>query len=572
MAGVIEFRAHRPLGNLASADVPDPHRVVRLLLATAFLASLALLIVVIGAATAQGQTGNDLSDYTAAMAHPALADRLHALESYVRSAPAGATFKVQALTYLVWEYLQTDPARSAQWAAQLQAVDSDNAMALAAVANQARNGAPLDKHAAETVLAETERGLTSLPHLQRPIGMPQAEFEHLRLSAQSMLKGAAGQAELSRKNYTAARNDLRDALAAAPDDARNNYALALAYLQGKDADPKEGYWYLAKAVNLSQGTPQGQQIADYSRNRYRKDGGTDAAWDQFLVATRVPSQTAQPAATELAKAETRPPAPTTSAAGPTKPASPTPRSSTVAAASTGAASTSTTSTSKTSAPAGPVPPPAAGTTSAAVTSAPSVWADDTPRSPELPRKVQPVTTGPVSLGILIETSLADKQNRAALTNSLSDMVRRLGENDEAFILSYSDNLVLEEDLTGDPKQLETALDNIKPEHGAALDDAVAFAAGHLARIGKNARRELLVISDGKNLDSKSSPLTTSAAINAAGVRIYCIGMDVQQLDGRYRLQALSSSTGGSSSFISDPHQLRQATMELARNMGINFRY
>jgi Mg-chelatase subunit ChlD len=178
----------------------------------------------------------------------------------------------------------------------------------------------------------------------------------------------------------------------------------------------------------------------------------------------------------------------------------------------------------------------------------------------------------MSLGILIETSLTDKANRAALVNGLSDMLRHMSDDDEAFILTYDHNLVFEQDLTSDPHQLEQAMEGIKPQKGAVLDDAIAFAAGHLARIAKYPNRVLLVISDGRNVDSHASPLRTSAEINAAGVRIDCIGFQVSADDGRYRLQALSSSTGGHSSFISDPGQFRDATKEMARNMGIDFSF
>jgi Mg-chelatase subunit ChlD len=105
-----------------------------------------------------------------------------------------------------------------------------------------------------------------------------------------------------------------------------------------------------------------------------------------------------------------------------------------------------------------------------------------------------------------------------------------------------------------------------------LDDAITFAAGHLARIAKHRHRVLLVISDGRNIDSHASPTQTSAEINAAGLRLFCIGVDVSESYGRSRLQALSSSTGGQSSFISDPGQFRCATKEMAQNMGVDFRF
>jgi hypothetical protein len=56
------------------------------------------------------------------------------------------------------------------------------------------------------------------------------------------------------------------------------------------------------------------------------------------------------------------------------------------------------------------------------------------------------------------------------------------------------------------------------------------------------------------------------------VRIFCIGVDVNQIDGRARLQALASSTGGQSRFINSPGQFRDATKQMAQNMGIDFRF
>jgi hypothetical protein len=49
-------------------------------------------------------------------------------------------------------------------------------------------------------------------------------------------------------------------------------------------------------------------------------------------------------------------------------------------------------------------------------------------------------------------------------------------------------------------------------------------------------------------------------------------VDVNESDGRYRLQALSSGTGRQSTFIGSPGQFREATREIAQNMGIDFRF
>jgi hypothetical protein len=178
----------------------------------------------------------------------------------------------------------------------------------------------------------------------------------------------------------------------------------------------------------------------------------------------------------------------------------------------------------------------------------------------------------MSLGILIETSLTAEGRHGALGNTLVDMLRHMDDEDEAFILTYDNDLVFEQDLTGDPEQLDQAMQQIRPRRGAKLDEAVAFAAGHLARIAKNPNRVLLVISDGKNVDSHPPALQTSGQISAAGVRIYCIGIGVDKVDGRSHLQALSAGTGGQSDFISDSSQFRGATRQIAQNIGIDFRF
>lgn len=200
-----------------------------------------------------------------------------------------------------------------------------------------------------------------------------------------------------------------------------------------------------------------------------------------------------------------------------------------------------------------------------------VWANSKMASPGIVRKTR-VVTGPMSLGILIETSLTAKGRHGALGNPLVDMLRHMGDDDEAFILSYDNDLVFEQDVTNDPKQLDEALQEIRPKSGAKLDEAIAFAAGHLARIAKNPNRVLLVISDGRNMDDHSPTQLTSGRINASGVRIYCIGIGVDKVDGRSHLQALSAGTGGESNFISDSSQFRGATRQVAQNIGIDFRF
>jgi hypothetical protein len=89
----------------ASPKGPEGHGLLRTLLVIGFLLALSLLVIVIGAATAQAQTDNDFLAYTAAGAQPDRPTRLKSLDMYVRSAPAGP-FRLEGITYLAWEYFQ----------------------------------------------------------------------------------------------------------------------------------------------------------------------------------------------------------------------------------------------------------------------------------------------------------------------------------------------------------------------------------------------------------------------------------------------------------------------------------
>jgi hypothetical protein len=172
----------------------------------------------------------------------------------------------------------------------------------------------------------------------------------------------------------------------------------------------------------------------------------------------------------------------------------------------------------------------------------------------------------VSLGILIETSLLTGHNREAIISTLRDIVRNLRAKDEACILVFSDQLDFEQDLTADDRLLEEALLQIKPRPGKALLSGIAFAAGHLKRIGRNNNRILLVISDGASKSAGADTLAFRSQVS--GVRIDCIGVKTAGETERSLLQRIASYSGGRSSFASSPEEFRTATIEMTRNMGI----
>ncbi len=172
----------------------------------------------------------------------------------------------------------------------------------------------------------------------------------------------------------------------------------------------------------------------------------------------------------------------------------------------------------------------------------------------------------LSLGILIETSLLTGHSGTAIIATLKEIVRNMRSNDEACILVFSDQLDFEQDLTADDALLEEALGQVHPRSGQALLSGIAFAAGHLKRIGKNPNRVLLVISDGRAAQTSADSLMFRSQI--AGVRIDLIGMDATGPTERDLLSRLAAYSGGKVSFASDAQGFRKAAGQITQGLGL----
>jgi len=168
------------------------------------------------------------------------------------------------------------------------------------------------------------------------------------------------------------------------------------------------------------------------------------------------------------------------------------------------------------------------------------------------------------LGILIQTELLDGNNREPILDAMREMARNLRPGDEAFVMAFSDQLDFEQDLTANDELLEEGLQNLRAKPGAALFEGMTFAIQHLKRIGKNGNRVLLIISDGRNVPSATGQQHLDADVSR--VRIDCIGLDVEHALDRQNLQKLAYWSGGMTSFVNDPEQIRTAASAMARTI------
>lgn len=499
-------------------------------------------------ASAGAQSDRDVHSYLDAINRLQAHDDLNPLEHFVAIAPDGS-LRNDALEWLAWrEWRKGTVAKAAHWSDELLANNPQNAVGLAILASRnTPSGANPQQSWADDPLLVAQRALRYLDSLRQPYGMPDTAFQRMKHDLAASLSGAVGDAYIQRKDYGAAQSYLRQYLSLNADDSTRLYSLALADLYGPSPDEGEGFRALARVVNLSQGTSAGQQMAAFARSKYKERGGTDTDWDRYLQLTTAQGsvQIAPNSQPQLVAASRSIPAPkTTTAHATSKPAIPGP---------------------KAAQPPPKAPTPASGDDTSADYDVPSNSED---MNVPYPTRIPTATGAPMSLGILVETSKTAPGSRRAVINNLSDIVRHLRDDDEAFLVSFSNNVVFEEDLTSDPRTMEKAMDKIKPHQGAALLDAIAFASGHLQRIGKNSRKILLVIADGDDRSGQYSPTEALSSLASSGVEIYCIGMGPSSEVNEARLKALARRTGGQAVFIGSTRQFRTATREVASDMGI----
>jgi hypothetical protein len=500
--------------------MPKPHKIRH------FACLSSLFLAAGGFAVAQ----NSLDVYTSAVRQSRISDRMAGMERFIATYPKSGLLE-DALEVLVWDSLESGQREQARTRArELRQLDPQNALALAVVSEErAETVGRADRKAAAQAFEMAKSGIQVYPQLHHPEGMSDGEFIQVQRQVVSILDGEAGLGYLATKDYPAARRYLHESVAIRPEDPRYIYGLALALLDGKDPMTQEGYLYLARTVNLTRGSAAGAQIAAYAEKKFEKSGGTTDSWKEYLAAAQLPGTRAQNT-TELAAKPAAKRTPTVTAS-----AAPAPKN---------------------------IPPPKV--TKETEPEEP----ESIPPSPAPYRREYVARTSPVSMGILLQTEHLTKENRKQIFDALSDMVRHLRNDDEVFIMAYGKKLDFEQDLTGNPKLLEEAMNQIKPETGTALLDAVAFAAGHLERIATNKNRILLVISDGRNTPSKNNPLTLSQQLNT--VRVDCIGLEVGGDSGRRQLESLAAYSGGQVSFANDSTQLRSAAVQMAEGIGIEF--
>ena len=169
---------------------------------------------------------------------------------------------------------------------------------------------------------------------------------------------------------------------------------------------------------------------------------------------------------------------------------------------------------------------------------------------------------PVSIGLLIDSSGSMYDKRNAVDQAALDLVKLSNPSDEEFLVDFSFEAFIDQDLTSDINKLQQGLTYIKSSGGTAIYDALVASADYLTKNAKHPKQVLVIVTDGED---NASSATIEQAIRRIqdldGPVIYSIGLlfgeDADKRESRHAkrvLEQLSEQTGGQAYF---PRSLKE---------------
>jgi tetratricopeptide (TPR) repeat protein len=153
-------------------------------------------------------------------------------------------------------------------------------------------------------------GLKSLEDLKKPDNVPADQFEQQKKGVKVLFNAVAALASTTMKDYPAAIGYYKTVLSITPEDPVTHYRLGIVYLQTTPPSGTDGFWELARAIDLK--IPNDAQVRAYLKNqviRYQQPACDKLVDDQVTElltlassATDRPATLNVPSAADLQKA------------------------------------------------------------------------------------------------------------------------------------------------------------------------------------------------------------------------------------------------------------------------------
>jgi Ca-activated chloride channel family protein len=161
---------------------------------------------------------------------------------------------------------------------------------------------------------------------------------------------------------------------------------------------------------------------------------------------------------------------------------------------------------------------------------------------------------PASIGFVLDTSLSMGAKLDQARQAVEELLRSANPADEFFLLPFDSKPGAVTGFTSRAEDIEEQLARVKPSGTTALLDAIQRAFVNI-RKAHNARRAIIIISDGGDNHSRATKLDIRRMALEADAQVYAVGTyeplaarhrSVEELTGPELLTGISEESGGRS--------------------------
>jgi VWFA-related protein len=181
---------------------------------------------------------------------------------------------------------------------------------------------------------------------------------------------------------------------------------------------------------------------------------------------------------------------------------------------------------------------------------------------------------PISAGVLLDISGSMKNKIAKANEAATEFFKFANPQDEFFLVEFNDRARLKVPFTGDWSGITDAIARARPSGLTAMLDAIHLGIAQMKH-ARNARKALIVLSDGGDNFSRRNLRELKATLIEADVQVYAMGVfdsDLSQKhtpeerNGPKLLDQVALETGGRDFPVVSVDRLPDIGVQIAREL------
>lgn len=170
---------------------------------------------------------------------------------------------------------------------------------------------------------------------------------------------------------------------------------------------------------------------------------------------------------------------------------------------------------------------------------------------------------PLSVGVIVDTSGSMDLKMDTSFRAVSEFLKTMNAQDEAFLIQVGDKAEVLQGFTGDMRLIQDKVNSLKAGGLTALLDGIQLGVQEMKK-AKNPRKALVLVSDGGDNNSRYTPDDIKNIVRQADTQIFAFGvfdpillpgLSSEVVSGPRLLAQIADQTGGRAYGASEFQQL-----------------